>query len=85
MDHVISARLDAQVVEEIGRLAGLLHTTRKAVLEQAIRDLAAKVSPGAAADVFEATSGAWSRDDTPDETVQAMRQRSRAAFARRRP
>jgi len=85
MDHVISARLDPAIVAEIGRLAGLLHTTRKAVLERAIRDLSAKVAPDAAPDVFEATSGAWSRDESPEQTVQAMRERSRASFARRRP
>lgn len=85
MDHVISARLDQAVVDQIARLALTLGTTRKAVIEQAVRDYAAKVAPTDAPDAFEATSGAWARDESPEATIEAVKQRSREAFARRRP
>jgi len=84
MDHVISARLDQAVVDEIARLAHDLGTTRKAVIEQAVRDYAAKVAPQGAPDAFEATSGAWARDESPEATIEAVKKRSREAFARRR-
>jgi len=84
MDQVISARLDPEVVREIARVAATLHTTRKAIIEQAIRDYAARVAPNVQPDAFEATSGAWARDESPETTIEAARTRSRAAFARRR-
>jgi predicted transcriptional regulator len=84
MDQVISARLDPEVVREIARVAATLHTTRKAIIEQAIRDYAARVAPNMQPDAFEATSGAWARDESPETTIEAARTRSRAAFSRRR-
>jgi hypothetical protein len=84
MDQVLSARLDGAVVLEVGRLARRLKTTKKAVLEQAIREYAARVAPDDDLDPLDVTCGAWARDEAPEATVQEARRRFRDSLARRR-
>jgi len=77
MDKVLSARVDESVVTKIGVLARELHTTKKSIIEGAIRLFAEKMEEEQGLDVFDLTCGAWSRNEAPQETVC----RARRAFS----
>lgn len=74
MDKILSVRVDDAIVQRIGALAQQLETTKKAVIENAIRCYAAQVERDADMDVLEQTCGAWQREESPRETAQAARQ-----------
>lgn len=76
MDRVLSARVDESIVHLLTLLARQLGTSKKAVIERAIALLAEQLDAERRVDVFASTCGAWSRDETPEETVS----RGRAAF-----
>jgi len=78
MDKVFSARVDESVVERITGLARQLRTSKKSVIEQAIAAFAAGMEAEGHDDVFELTSGAWRRPESPAQTVR----QARAAFKR---
>ena len=72
MDKILSARVDESIVRRIGSLAKHMRTTKKAVIEAAVRQYAEHVKSGEA-DVFDVTLGAWSRKETPGQTVAKVR------------
>ena len=76
MDKVVSTRLDEAVVRIIGLLARRLGTSKKAIIEQAVRRLARELEQAEELDILAMTSGAWQRDEPADETTA----RSRRAF-----
>jgi hypothetical protein len=78
MDRVLSARLDETIVSRIGNLARRLHTTKKQVIEGAIRLYATQVEKDGALDILAQTSGAWRRKQSPRQT----RSLARTAFQR---
>jgi predicted transcriptional regulator len=78
MDKVLSARIDESVLRRIELLARELGTTKKAVIENAIRLYADRLETERQIDVLDRTWGAWQREETPEETVE----RSRFAFRR---
>ena len=82
MDRVISARIDASTAEQITWLAEQLNTTKKNVLECAIRQYAETVTAEAQTDVFARTQGAWKREEPPDVTVERARRPFRQALER---
>ncbi|MDP6525374.1 MAG: hypothetical protein QGH15_14240 [Kiritimatiellia bacterium] len=77
MDKVLSARVDESVVSKIGALARELHTTKKSVIEAAIKMFAAKIEEEQGVDLLDLTFGAWKRKETPQATVR----RARRAFS----
>lgn len=77
MDRVISTRLDESAADLIGALSRQLHISKRRVLEQAIHQYAESLHLDKGKDIFELTSGAWAREESPEELVRA----SRAAFA----
>jgi hypothetical protein len=81
MDKILSARVDESVTHKIGALARQMGTTKKAVIEEAIRLYDEKVRSGEA-DVFERTLGAWSRKEPPQRTVVKVRRAFRGAMGR---
>jgi predicted transcriptional regulator len=78
MDKIISARVDEWVARRIGLLAQQLGTSKKRVLENAIRQYADSVERDRQKDVLDHTFGAWNRSEAPETTVE----RSREAFRR---
>lgn len=76
MDKVLSTRVSESVVREVGILARQLHTTKKAVVEGAIRLFAGKVAEDGQFDLLDAAFGAWKRDEAPATTAK----RARSAF-----
>jgi hypothetical protein len=73
MDKVLSARVDEAVVRQIGLLAHQLRTSRKRILEGAVRLYAQSLSSNRDFDVLDHTFGAWRRSEKPAETVAAAR------------
>jgi hypothetical protein len=82
MDKILSARVDEAIIRRIGRMAQELHTTKKAVIEEAILSYAEKAGTKLGLDIFEETLGAWKRPESPAETVKQVRQTFRESMKR---
>ena len=82
MDRVLSARVDEAVYQRIGLLARELGTSKKAVIERAIRELAERVAGTSNADVLSVTHGAWAREEAVEDTVAAARAAFRDSMTR---
>ena len=84
MDKILSARIDESVASRITALAQRLKTSKKRVIEDAIRAYAATVEQGENAGVFEQTCGSWRRKDSADQLVDTARKAFRRSMGRRR-
>ncbi len=84
MDKVFSARLDESVVQRISGLARRLHTSKKQVIEEAVNLLESTLGEGDSASFLDQSFGAWNRDESARETVDAARAAFRESFERRR-
>lgn len=84
MDKILSARIDESIASRITALAQRLKTSKKRVIEDAIRAYAARVEQGEKAGVFEQTCGAWRRKESADQIVDAARKAFRRSMGRRR-
>lgn len=81
MDKVLSARVSATILDQIGALAERLRTSKKNVIESAIR-LYAKETKEAPHDVFSQTFGAWKRKKSASTLVDEARATFRASGMR---
>ncbi len=82
MDKVFSARIDESVAGCINSLAKQLHSTKKQVLERAIALFAAQVEREQNADLLGQSFGAWNREESTQETVDASRTAFRNSMER---
>lgn len=82
MDKILSARIDESVINQIGLLARELNTTKKAVIETAVKLYSEQSDMGRKIDVFENTFGTWHRSETPGETVNNARSTFRKSMER---
>lgn len=82
MDKIVSARIDEGVAQQIDWLARQLKTSKKDVLESAIRQYAQTVTARTRTDVFAQTQGAWQREESPHVTVEQARQAFRETLER---
>ena len=82
MDKIMSARVDESVAQRIDILAKKLKTTKKAVIENAIRQYAEKVEAEQSMDILEYTCGSWQREESAADTVQHIRGKMRKAQER---
>jgi len=82
MDKVLSARVDQAVIQRIGMLASRLGTSKKAVIERAILDLAKKVEASQDLDLLGQTFGAWDREEAPAESAAEAREVFRKSMER---
>ena len=82
MDKILSARVDESVIRRIGTLANQLGTTKKAIIEGAIRMYAEKIEKENDFDVLEQTLGAWQRSESPDKTIKRTRKEFRDTIHR---
>ncbi len=73
MDKVFSVRLDEAVIQRIAALARRLGTSKKAVIEGAVRMYSESVDAQEDSDVFDQTLGLWQRQESPAQTVQNAR------------
>ena len=84
MDKIMSTRLDEAVIRHIGMLAKKLGTSKKSVLENAIRYYTAKIEAEQGFDVLTHTCGSWQRDSSAAETVHAIKDAMRKSQERYR-
>ncbi len=73
MDKIMSTRMDEAVIRHIGMLAKKLGTSKKAVLENAVRYYVEKIEAEQGFDVFTQTLGSWQRDESATETVHTIK------------
>ena len=85
MDKILSTRVDESIIQRIGVLARQLGTTKKAVVEGAIRLYAATVDEQENCDVFERTSGVWKRDESGDQIISEARKIFQESMGRHQP
>jgi len=84
MDKVFSTRLDESVAQRISGLARRLHTSKKRVIEEAVTLLESTLGESQSAVFLDQSFGAWNRDESAAETVEAARAAFRQSFERRR-
>ena len=73
MDKIMSARIDEAVIRYIGMLAEKLGTSKKAVIENAVRLYLKEIEAGEGFDLLAHTYGCWKRDESADETVSNIK------------
>ena len=61
------------VIQRIGLLAKQLGTSKKTIIERAIKTYADTIEKEKHFDVLEQTLGAWQRDESPQETIDKAR------------
>jgi predicted transcriptional regulator len=83
MDKVFSARMDESVLRRIHDLAQRMGTSKKAVLENAVRAYAEQHDREQGTNVLKATFGAWRRKEKPEATVAKARRAFRRSMERR--
>ena len=84
MDKILSARVDESVILSITSLARRLNTSKKKIIENAIRLYANKIDQQKNQDVFELTNGAWQREESPRQIVDKARKTFRESMERRK-
>ncbi|MDF1593634.1 MAG: hypothetical protein P1P89_19165 [Desulfobacterales bacterium] len=84
MDKIMSTRIDETVIQHIGLLAKKLGTSKKAVLENAVRCYSEKVVAEQDFDILTHTFGSWKRDESAVETVQSIKDTMRKSQERHR-
>ena len=82
MDKIMSTRMDEAVVRRIGILAKKLGTSKKAVLENAVRCYADKIEAEQGFDIFTHTLGSWQRDESAAEVVRTIKDTTRKSQER---
>ena len=82
MDKIMSTRMDEAVIRHIGLLAKKLGTSKKAVLENAVRYYVEKIEAEQDFDVLTHTFGSWQRDESVTETVQTIKEKMRKSQER---
>ncbi len=82
MDKIMSTRMDEAVIRHIGMLAKRLGTSKKAVLENAVRYYIEKIEAEQGFDVLTHTFGIWQRDESAAETVHTIKDTMRKSQER---
>ena len=82
MDKIMSTRMDEAVIRHIDMLAKRLGTSKKAVLENAVRYYVEKIEAEQDFDVFTHTFGSWRRDKSAAETVHTIKDTMRKSQER---
>ncbi len=83
MNKIFSTRIEEEVISQIDILAKAMKTSKKKVVETAVSLLVSRFEEEQGQDVFDATSGAWNREEAPVETVNQIRESFKASFERR--
>ena len=84
MDKIMSTRMDEAVIRHIGMLAKKLGTSKKAVIENAVRCYAEKIETEQDFDVLTHTFGSWQRDKSAAGIVQTIKDTMRKSQERYR-
>ena len=73
MDKIVLTRMDEAVIRHIGMLAKKLVTSKKAVLQNAVRYYAEKIEAEKGFDVLTQTFASWQRDKSAHEIVHTIK------------
>lgn len=73
MQRTMSARVDESVVALVDRIAREKKMSKREILEEAIKNFWEKVSIEKDVNSFQASFGAWERDESAEETVRKSR------------
>jgi hypothetical protein len=73
MDKILSARVDEAIIQQVGILAKELNTTKKAIIEAAIKHYSEQKGLEKKINIFDKTCGAWKRSETVQESVSKAR------------
>ena len=82
MDKIMSTRMDEAVIRYISMLAKKLGTSKKAVLEEAVRHYVEKIEAEQGFDVLTHTFGSWQRDKSAAETMRTIKDTMRRSQER---
>ena len=82
MDKIVSTRMDEAVIQHIGMLAKKLGTSKKAVLENAVRLYSEKIEAEQGVDILSHTFGSWQRDESSSESVKRIKDAMRKSQER---
>ena len=82
MDKIMSTQMDEAVIRHIGMLAKRLGTSKKAVLENAVRYYAEKIAAEHGFDGLIDTFGGWVREKSAAETVSPIKDTMRKSQER---
>ena len=82
MDKIVSTRMDEAVIQHIGMLAKKLGTSKKAVLENAVRLYSKKIEAEQGVNILSHTFGSWQRDESSSETVKRIKDAMRKSQER---
>ena len=82
MDKIMSTRIDEAVIRCIDMLAKRLGTSKKAILENAVRHYLEKIEAEENFDVLTHTFGSWKRDESAAETVHTIKHAMRKSQER---
>ncbi len=88
MDKIMSTRIDEAVARHISMLADRLGTSKKAVIENAVRYYLEKIEKDEGFDLLSDTFGSWQRSEPEAETVRAIKdtmRKSQERYKRRGP
>ena len=73
MDKILSARVDEAIIKQVGMLAIELKTTKKAIIEAAIKHYSEQQGIEKKINIFEKTCGAWKRDESTQKSISKAR------------
>ncbi len=82
MDKIMSTRVDESVTFLLDHLAQKLHTSKKNIVETAIRMYSEKVNGQNDFDTFKETCGVWKRDESASVTIKKARKKFNSSFTR---
>lgn len=82
MDKIMSTRMDEAVIHHIGMLAKKLGTSKKAVIENAVRCYVEKIEAEEGFDVLAHTFGSWQREEPAAETILNIKKTMRRSQER---
>ncbi len=85
MDKIMSTRMNEAVIRHIDMLAKRLGTSKKAILENAVRCYAEKIEAEHGFDVLSHTFGSWQREESAAETVDGVKNTMRKSQERYKP
>ena len=82
MDKIMSTRVDESIVYLIDSLSQKLHTSKKNIVETAVRSYSEKINDQKKHNVFNDTCGIWERDEDASATIKKSREAFNSSFTR---
>lgn len=80
MDKILSARVHESTIQRIGSLARRLNTSKKRIIEDAVKNFADKIDHEEKFDIFEQTCGVWLRNESAGRIVEGSRKTFRKSM-----